>query len=622
MSYTDLFPSNEARGEAGRALGKILLGPVDEETDGIWLHEHLSERASGAESILAADKSDGASELPYRDLPGALVDMFGNEIFGDRDGAVLRDRILDKLFERNDYQRILRIFLATVRKEDSSVHWRTKFGQDPVGTARCMVKRLQEHRRYHWRPGKSYARTFVREMGLDYAFAGIRSEPMPERFEEAVARAIVPGLTGFQRNMKAQILQMLESGSNRAIVTLPTGAGKTRIVAEAVVDFLNERGTNRNILWIAQNQEVCEQAVLCFKQMWEHKGRGKALKIFRAWGDNDIPGPDERGVIVGGVDKLYACMNEMGNISENGILSAVFVDEAHHSVAKSYKSVLEGLGMSPFPDGTRTNDAIPLIGLTATPERRKDHETAQLARMYGGRRIFPHPNFEPATDSNMPFDENWQDLDFMRDRLTKLEYLAEVDLHPIDPGSSEVRLTEEETADLERGKDKWLTKIATEAERNRNIKSEILKWAEKRKKILYFGTNVSQSNAMAQILNQAGIRSACITGETRYATRRMLVDAFNTDNEIQVLCNYNVLSTGFDSPQIDTVIIARPTTSAVSYRQMVGRGLRGAKFGGGDKNRCDIVTVKDNIVKFNNEQVNLAYREFEQYAAKLRSGQK
>ena len=620
MSYTDLFPGNEAREEAGRALGKILLGSVDGEADGIWLHDHLSERASGAESILAADKSDGASELPYRDLPGALVDMFGNEIFGGRDGAVLRDRILDRLLERRDHQRISRIFLATVRNDSSSAQWSAKFGQDPVGTARCMVDMLKDHKSYHWRPGKSYARAFVRELGLDYAFAGIPSEPVPERTEEAMPRAIVPDLTDFQKNMRAQILQMLESGgNNRAIVTLPTGAGKTRIVSEAVADFLNEHGTDRNILWIAQSQEVCEQAVLCFKQMWEHKGRGKTLNIFRAWGNNEIPGPDERGIIVGGVGKLYSCRSEMGNISEDGILSAVFVDEAHHSVAESYKSVFEGLGMSPFPDGTRTNDAIPLIGLTATPERREGYETAQLARMYGGRRIFPRPGFEPATDSGASFDENWQDLDFMRERLTELGYLAKADLHPIDPGSGEVRLTEEETTNLERGKDEWLAKIATEAERNRNIKSEIIKWAEKRKKILYFGTNVSQSNAMAKILNQAGIRSACITGETRYATRRMLVDAFNTGGDIQVLCNYNVLSTGFDSPQIDTVIIARPTTSAVSYRQMVGRGLRGAKFGGGDRNRCDIVTVRDNIVKFNNEQVNLAYREFEQYAARVQS---
>ena len=133
----------------------------------------------------------------------------------------------------------------------------------------------------------------------------------------------------------------------------------------------------------------------------------------------------------------------------------------------------------------------------------------------------------------------------------------------------------------------------------------------------YFGfiliTNVSQSNALAQILEKEGISSVCITSDTRYAARKLYVDIFNEkdSNKIQVMCNYNVLATGFDSPQIDTVIIARPTTSVVSYQQMIGRGLRGEEFGGKPGNRCDIVTVRDNITKFNDERVDLGYIKYE-----------
>lgn len=608
MIYGHLLPSAEARAEAGKALRKILLGEDDDETRGLWLQEHMCRRAPGAEGILAADVSDGSTELPYRDLPNMLVDMFGNEIFEGEEGAVLRDRILDRLLELGLYRQIFGIFFSTVRVDDS-FRWREQIARDPTGTARRMASALKNHKRYHWRPGKSYARSFVKELGLDDAFAGIPSEHEPERVEEAVPRAEVHALESFQENMKAQILQMLKStGKRRAIVTLPTGAGKTRIVVEAAVDFLNEHGSDRNLLWIAHSEEVCEQAVLCFKQMWEHRGRGKTLDIFRAWGSNELPGPDERGVIVGGVQKLYKRKHDLDVISDDGILSAVFIDEAHHSVAKSYADILEGLDMSPFPDGTRTNDATPLIGLTATPTRRQDHETTRLRRMYGETRIFPRPSFEPPSSNGVPFDENWQNLDFMRKKLTDLEYLAKATFHLLAPGRPEIHLTEEEDRYLERGDDKWMSTIAVEAERNRNIKNAILEWAEKGKKILYFGTNVAQSNAMAGILSRAGIASSCITGKTRYATRRILVDAFNKSKEIQVLCNYNVLSTGFDSPQIDTVIIARPTTSVVSYQQMVGRGLRGARFGG--RHQCDIVTVEDNITKFNHERVDLAYQRF------------
>ena len=76
------------------------------------------------------------------------------------------------------------------------------------------------------------------------------------------------------------------------------------------------------------------------------------------------------------------------------------------------------------------------------------------------------------------------------------------------------------------------------------------------------------------------------------------------------MCNYNVLATGFDSPQVDVVIIARPTTSVVAYQQMVGRGLRGEEFGGKKGNRCDIVTVRDNIEKYNNRHLELGWETY------------
>ena len=102
---------------------------------------------------------------------------------------------------------------------------------------------------------------------------------------------------------------------------------------------------------------------------------------------------------------------------------------------------------------------------------------------------------------------------------------------------------------------------------------------------------------MARLLENDGHRSVCITANTRYAARKMYVDIFNKkdSDEIQVMCHYNVLATGFDSPQVDVVIIARPTTSVVAYQQMERRGLRGEIFGGNTGNRCDIDTVKDNI---------------------------
>ena len=58
-----------------------------------------------------------------------------------------------------------------------------------------------------------------------------------------------------------------------------------------------------------------------------------------------------------------------------------------------------------------------------------------------------------------------------------------------------------------------------------------------------------------------------------------------------MLCNCEVLTTGFDAPRVTHVVMARPTVSQVLYEQMVGRGLRGAEFGG--TGPCTIIDCKD-----------------------------
>ena len=142
-----------------------------------------------------------------------------------------------------------------------------------------------------------------------------------------------------------------------------------------------------------------------------------------------------------------------------------------------------------------------------------------------------------------------------------------------------------------------LTKVH---ERNNKIKNTIINLVNQKpkKKVLYFGSTKSQAVGMSRILEANGINSVTITSDTNTSARREYIKIFNDkkSNEIEVMCNYNVLSTGFDSPKIDTILIARPT-SLISYQQMVGRGLRGTEFGG--TSECLFITVRENIRKHN-----------------------
>jgi superfamily II DNA or RNA helicase len=110
--------------------------------------------------------------------------------------------------------------------------------------------------------------------------------------------------------------------------------------------------------------------------------------------------------------------------------------------------------------------------------------------------------------------------------------------------------------------------------------------------ILYFGPGVRDAECMAFLLRERQVPAAVLTGATREATRRQVVERFKR-GELRVLCNCEVLTTGFDAPRVTHVVMARPTVSQVLYEQMVGRGLRGPRFGGTET--CVILDCEDDF---------------------------
>ena len=93
------------------------------------------------------------------------------------------------------------------------------------------------------------------------------------------------------------------------------------------------------------------------------------------------------------------------------------------------------------------------------------------------------------------------------------------------------------------------------------------------------------------MLNIHNVRSEIITGDIKN-TRGKIIEEFK-EGDLNIILNFGVLTTGFDAPMINTVIIARLTLSIVLYSQMVGRALRGPKNGGNIKNR--LITLRDNL---------------------------
>lgn len=431
------------------------------------------------------------------------------------------------------------------------------------------------------------ARAFVVSIGFPEGFA--TSPESRREAEEFVSGPMeLPRLHDFQIEVLDEIRALVGGGTTRrrAVVSLPTGGGKTRVTVEAAVLLvLKPEGKRRSVVWVAQTDELCEQAVQAFRQVWLNLGAQKTdLRIVRLWGGNPSPAvqePDKPLVVVASIQTLNA---RMGSAALEWLQSPglVVVDECHHGITPSYTNLLRWLDAEAPRPGAPTKDEPPIFGLSATPFRMDDEESQRLARRF----------------DNIWFPSDQKEL---HARLRSQGVLSHVDHEAL---KSEAELIEAELAqlsaltnweglDFENILEAINQRLAVDEKRNQLL-VERIEQADERS-ILFFANSVKHAEEMAARLHLAGIPAAAVSGDTPTTARRYFLDRFQR-GEIRVLCNHSVLTTGFDAPKTDMVLIARQVFSPVRYMQMVGRGLRGPANGGTD--RCRIVTMLDNLRQF------------------------
>ncbi|WP_442940770.1 DEAD/DEAH box helicase [Nostoc sp.] len=137
-----------------------------------------------------------------------------------------------------------------------------------------------------------------------------------------------------------------------------------------------------------------------------------------------------------------------------------------------------------------------------------------------------------------------------------------------------------------------LNRLAADEQRNLRIILELEALAQHHQRIIIFNTSVEHARLLASILRFRGFNTDAVTGDTPKSERERLIQSFKDEQpQTKILCNYGVLTTGFDAPKTSAAVIARPTKSLVLYSQMVGRAIRGLKAGGNAI--AEIVTVVD-----------------------------
>lgn len=441
-----------------------------------------------------------------------------------------------------------------------------------------MIKPLSEKR---WVKGGRWARQFIAAFNIPIIFAGIASikDHKADSIMDIEPRKQVPPLAEFQVGIKNEMLKVLNRDNTdaRCIVSLPTGAGKTRVAVESFIEWMQPRFSNgKYLFWIAQSEELCEQAIECIVDMWQDKEFPESLRVYRYFGGHKFKQSDDLvgGVVVASIQQLRARImsNEETLIEMLQGTGAMIIDEAHHATAKSYQLLFakarELVGERLFP----------ICGLTATPGR-SNEETMELVSEFQANLI--HPTFK----NDVTYSEN--PLQYFRDE----KYLAMPE-YILMQNEEEIIVDEEDLDGEQEFTSEFLQTLANDTARNEWI-LDSLRSVPKGSSVLVYACTVDHAEMLAMFMNVVGRKAVSISAHTPKALRRSYIDAFKK-GEIEFLFNYGVLTTGFDAPITDHLFILRPTSSSILYEQIVGRGLRGPKFGGTES--CKIVDFSQNII--------------------------
>ncbi|GAA2079874.1 hypothetical protein GCM10009821_20180 [Aeromicrobium halocynthiae] len=434
--------------------------------------------------------------------------------------------------------------------------------------------------------GGSRVRQFVSMFGFPPEFAGTPPTRRDPSFSIAGPTTLPPAHPYQQTTIERIRRVLVGEGHARGMVGLPTGAGKTRVAVEAIVGHMSEHADEMIVLWIAQTDELCEQAVETWSYIWRAIGPDADLSVGRLWGGNNVEEVTGNVLVVATPDTLRNCISKESYawLSEAHL---VVTDEAHHAIAPTYTQIFEWLGRTHanVDDVTR-----PMIGLSATPFRGFDQQEGKaLARRYASHRL----------DAGVFGDAQPHEY------LQREGILAKVSHRVL--GGVEVQMSQTERLHVQEFRalhPDVEQRLGADSERNRRIVESIEGLPNDWTAIL-FATSVQHAQVLASLLTYRGVPAAAISGETDRSVRRHVISEFKA-GRIRVITNYGVLAQGFDAPAVEAVYITRPTFSPNLYQQMIGRGLRGPGNGGSEE--VLIVNVEDNFEQFGDQ---LSFHEFD-----------
>lgn len=346
----------------------------------------------------------------------------------------------------------------------------------------------------------------------------------------------------YQIQCVSKVIEYLKiEKEKRPIIALPTGAGKSFVIA-LLIEKLLESKKNERILVLSHNREILEQNA---KAIENHIG--KEVGLF----SSGLNRKEIKQITVGGIQSVYR------NIPLFHKFRIVIVDECHLIPTNSNSMYRRFFELVKEPR---------VIGLTATPFRLGD------GLIYGSE--------------DTMFDDMVYDLTSM-DNFNKLVedgYLCKL--------ITKATKNELETDNIKTvAGDFDLKEMSMAFDREAITKAcvkEMIAIGQNYKKWLVFAIDIDHAEHIADMIGKHGINAGVVHSRME-DDRDVVIREFKT-GAIRALVNVNVLTTGFNDPEIDMIVMMRPTKSPVIHVQTIGRGLRTSE----GKSHCCILDFAGN----------------------------
>jgi len=338
------------------------------------------------------------------------------------------------------------------------------------------------------------------------------------------------------------LFEYFEKNSGNPLIVMPTGTGKSVVIAMLLMKILYYY-PNQKILVVTHKQELIEQDYEKLLGLWPYAPAGiNSAGLNRRDTNNSI--------VFAGIASVYK------DAADFGVVHLVFVDEAHlisNDEETMYRQFFNAL--------MEKNSLLKAVGFTATPWRLGQGLLTQDT-------VAKDKTVQKSLFTDICYD-NTKFEDFNR-------LIAEGFLVPVVPKKTNLKLnTDGVTISGGEFKESSLQKAVNKIEITIAGIQEVLEHSlhETRKRWIVFAAGIDHTISIADVLNSFGVKTTFVHSKLKDAERKQRILDYK-QGKYQAIVNNNILTTGFDDPQIDLILCFRPTMSVILWVQMLGRGTR------------------------------------------------